>query len=64
LYEYQNKGFAKFPIRKSLILKGWILVVCGWRRPKNGSLRKEKREQAPALYMQFYAELSVPRNKE
>src|ERR1700731_4152731 len=34
LYEYQNKGVAKFAIRKSLIPKGRILVVSGWQRPK------------------------------
>jgi hypothetical protein len=51
LYEYQNKEVAKFAIRKSLILKGWILVVWGWQRPKMTALEKEKREQAPALHM-------------
>jgi len=29
LYEYQNKGLTEFAIRKSLILKGAILVVYG-----------------------------------
>jgi hypothetical protein len=42
LYEYQNKEVAKFAIRKSLILKGSILVVWGWQRPKMASLRKRK----------------------
>ena len=36
----------------------------GLAKAENGSLRKEKREQAPALYMHFYTGFSVPRNKE
>jgi hypothetical protein len=63
LYEYQNKGFAKFAIRKSLILKGWILVVWGWQRPKMAALEKKSGSKLP-LYMHFYTEFSIPRNKE
>jgi len=49
LYEYQNKGVAKFAIRKSLIPKGAILVVSGWQRAEMGAPKKEKRQEPAAL---------------
>jgi hypothetical protein len=46
-----------------LILKDAILVALG-SQGRNGCLEKEKREQAPALHMQFSTGLSAPQNKE
>jgi hypothetical protein len=44
LYEYQKKGVTEFAFRKSLILKGAILVVLDWQEAEMGALKKEKRE--------------------
>jgi hypothetical protein len=44
LYEYQKKGVTEFAFRKSLILKGAILVVLNWQEAEMGALKKEKRE--------------------
>jgi hypothetical protein len=62
LYEYQKKRLTKKAFRKRLILKDGILVVLGLQSG-NGYLETEKREQAPALQMQFFTRLSIPENK-
>ena len=43
LYEYQNKGFTKFAIRKWLIPKGAILVVGDWLTEKRKAGARSRR---------------------
>jgi len=49
LYEYQDKGDAKNAFRNGLILKDAPLVVFDLQKGRRGCLKKEKREQSPAL---------------
>jgi hypothetical protein len=63
MHEYQNKGVTENAFRKLLILKDAILVVLDLQGRKWGP-EKQKREQGPAIRMQFSTGLSVPENKE
>jgi cytoplasmic iron level regulating protein YaaA (DUF328/UPF0246 family) len=51
LYEYQNKEATKFAIRNLLILKGAFGLFAALAKKQNYRLKKEKREQAPAVQM-------------
>ena|SRR6266849_6888039 len=59
LHEYQKKRLTEIAFRKRLILKGVILVVSEGQEPKINP-KKEKREQAPALQLEFYTVPTIP----
>jgi hypothetical protein len=60
LYEYQKKGLTEFAFRKSVILNEMSLAEQHGLTGKE-ALKKEKREQAPALQTQLSTALSIAR---
>jgi len=47
LHEYQEKGVTGKAFRKSLILKGAILVVLGWQGAEMAALKKKSGSKLP-----------------
>jgi len=60
LYEYQKKGLTEFAFRKCVILNKMFLAE-QHRLTRKKALKKEKREQAPALQTQLSAGLTIAR---
>jgi len=57
-HEYQNKGLAEFAFRNYVILSEMFFAEQTGPQRKC-SLKKKKREQAPALQMQLSTPLSI-----
>jgi hypothetical protein len=63
LYEYQKKGLMKFAFCKLLILKDGVIDDQSGKNEKR-ALKEEKRDQGPALQMEFSTELIMTDYKE
>jgi hypothetical protein len=59
LYEYQKKGLTKIAIRKSLILKGAILVVLDWQTAEMADLKRKSGSELPLFKTQLSTGLTI-----